>query len=103
MGLNWFNGFFEYHSDDGNTYTVGLRNEKAASGNFAESDTKFGTLPRGYHMRGVWAQNDDGAKMFFPIASNQDSRMTWGFFPILFEGNPWHITARIGEKRKSKP
>ena len=102
MGVNWTMVPAQYHSDDGNTYVVGLRSGKATAGGFtgAALGTKI-NIPRGMYMRHVYGVDAFGNRIKLPIASASNSLfVAGGSFTV--GAVTYNTQGAIGERRLDK-
>lgn len=105
-------GYFQYVSDDGNTYKVKLDSSNSTTmGATAETGGAAGTdpwYPRGWQLRYVLAENADHGRRKVAAPNPADTHWTGGSntLPLEVVGSAlavdFNITARIGEKRTSR-
>lgn len=101
MGLGDSFGFWNYDSDDGNTYAVKLSALTAAAGGFTEADLEGANFyPYGpKNMRHVWGVADTGKRARIPLATNSNAKfVSLGTFSL--HGVDYKIEGAIGEARK---
>lgn len=103
MGAQFQKSKYEYKSDDGNTYIVGLRDEVADLGGFVpESDNFIDNYPRAFRMRRVIGiERGTGNKHVQPVAdpSHPLFNSAPGFWYL---SHYFTITAILSEKRPDK-
>ena len=103
MGNQFDMGLYNYYSDDGSVYVVGLRTDKAYPGGFTEvAPHQPLTLPRNYRMRyvlGLEPMNGDRCKL--PVAE-KNSVLFESATQFSYLGVTYTISAKIGEKRPGK-
>lgn len=105
-------GYFQYASDDGNTYKVKLDGSNATSmGADAETGGVAGTdpwYPRGWQLRYVLCENAEHGRRKVAACKLTDDHWigTNNVLPLEVVGSilavDFNITARIGEKRTSR-
>jgi hypothetical protein len=103
MGDQWKLAKFEYQSDDGNTYVVGLRTDKSFLGGFFPVANNIPCdYPRQYRMRfvrGIDLATGNFAKIQVAQATNL-LFTTSTLFQYL--GITYQVTERVAEKRPNK-
>lgn len=98
MGVLWSFGIYNYFSDDGNTYGVGLSSLVAAQGLFTAGAGGVINYPRGWKMRRVYGVNGANHSSI-PVSGNTAAPfVSGGSFSL--HGTSYTIEGRIGEKRR---
>lgn len=95
-------GAYEYQSDDGNTYQVGLSEVNGTQGDFATATV--GALPgypRGWVMRHVYGVSSTGARNKLPCSNTGHTGFLSGG-SFTKNGVAFTIEGKIGEKRTNK-
>lgn len=91
---------FEYTSDDGNVYYVGLNQSKGNAGGFTSDSSKIPNYPKAWRMRHVYGEQSDGTRISLPINSATDGLfVAGGGFSV--HGQSYTVRGRVGEKRPS--
>ena len=102
MGVNWTMVPVVYNSDNGNSYTVGMRSEKATAGGFAGAPlgSKI-DIPRGMYMRHVWGVDSLGNRIKLYLADSTNTLyVNGGSFSIGTDS--YDTQGAIGERRLDK-
>jgi len=103
-GVLGLRSLYTYLSDSGEEYFVVLDTSIGEAGGFspAPSDAPGGTYPRGWKMRHVYGEQDDGTRMKLPVTGPDNSLyVNGGTFSC--QGFSWTVRGRIGEKRPGAP
>ena len=100
-------GFFNYDSDDGNTYRVKLdASNTTALGGAASSN--FNWYPRGWVLRKILCENATYGRRSVPAPDPTDAHWVGTTNTVALDvagvatAPTFNITARIGEKRTSR-
>lgn len=99
-------GYFDYVSDDGNTYRVKLDSSNSSSVG-AGASTNSNWYPRGWVMRKILCFNAQHGRRSVPAPNPADPHwLANNTLPLEVVGSilpvDYTITARIGEKRTSR-
>jgi hypothetical protein len=95
-------GVFEYQSDDGTEYYVGLKTTKASEGGFTAAPANSCVdFPRGWRMRHVCGRESGGSTATLPIKAADGAKfVSGGTFSL--NGKTYSIQGKIGERRINK-
>jgi len=91
-------GFFEYLSDNENTYVVHMNVSIASAGGFSPSSSEEANYPRGWQMRHVYGEQTDGTRVKIPVAQPTFGLYTSGGSATV-HGASYECAGGIGEKR----
>lgn len=99
MGALWNMGLFDYHSDDANTYVVGLSNLVATAAGFSSSAGVIQNFPKTWRMRKAYGVNNVNAHAHVPVPSLGST--LWGPTPGTFSlhSSTYTVEGRVGERR----
>jgi len=95
-------GLFVYHSDNLVDYFVEMDATKAEAGGFdpAPESAPGGNYIKGWKMRHVYGEQDDGTRCMLPIASSTNALFVEGG-SFSYNGFTYNTRGRIGERRRS--
>jgi hypothetical protein len=95
-------GYYQYDSDDGNSYQVGLAHANAIAGGFpAVPEGALAGYPTGWKMRHVSCTDGANGTTVIPVSSNTKALYKTGG-PITKGSQLYLAQGRIGERMTSK-
>lgn len=104
MGALWDMAVFEYKSDDGNTYYVGLSVSVGLTAGFNLAPAgALPNYPRGWKMRRVYGKENGGySHSSMPVPDASYAAFSGAPYSWTTHGVTYNAQGRVGEKRTSR-